>query len=114
MQMSSTDRGEYQVITVAENRIDAAVAIAFKDRMRTLTDGGQTEVLLDLSAVAFIDSSGLGAIVGAMKQLGGDRKLHLAGLMPNVVKVFRLTRMDKVFSIHDTVEQAFSHHADRA
>lgn len=114
MQMSSADRDEFQVVTVHENRIDAAVAIAFKDQMRNLTEGGSDQVLLDLSSVAFIDSSGLGAIVAAMKQLGKDRKLHLAGLMPNVDKVFRLTRMDMVFDIHPSVEQAFSCHADRA
>lgn len=114
MQMSSTDQGGYQVITVEEERIDAAVAIAFKDQMRGITEGGGAEVLLDLSTVAFIDSSGLGAIVAAMKQLGKDRPLHLAGLMPNVDKVFRLTRMDTVFTIHGTVEEAFALHADRA
>lgn len=114
MQMSSADRGGYQVVSVAENRIDAAVAIAFKDQMRQLTDGGAAEVVLDLSTVSFIDSSGLGAIVAAMKQLGSARKLHLAGLMPNVDKVFRLTRMDMVFAIHASVEEALNLHADRA
>ena len=88
MQMSCTDQGGYQVVSVAENRIDAAVAIAFKDQMRHLTDGQNTEVILDLSTVSFIDSSGLGAIVAAMKQLGSARKLHLAGLLPNVEKLF--------------------------
>lgn len=114
MQMSSADQGGYQVITVGDQRIDAAVAIAFKDQMRQLTEGSNAEVLLDLSTVAFIDSSGLGAIVAAMKQLGKDRHLHLAGLMPNVDKVFRLTRMDTVFTIHGSVDDAFALNADRA
>lgn len=114
MQMSSTDRGGYQIVLVDENRIDAAVAIAFKDRMRNLTEGRAGPVVLDLGAVSFIDSSGLGAIVAAMKQLGKDRQLHLAGLMPNVAKVFRLTRMDMVFTIHDTVDGVVDLHADRA
>lgn len=114
MQMSSADQGGFQVITIDEQRIDAAVAIAFKDQMRKLTDGSMAVVLLDLSSVAFIDSSGLGAIVAAMKQLGNERHLHLAGLMPNVDKVFRLTRMDTVFTIHPSVEEAFALHADRA
>lgn len=114
MQMSSTDQGGYQVITVGDARIDAAVAIAFKDQMRRLTDGRANEVLLDLSSVDFIDSSGLGAIVAAMKQLGKDRHLHLSGLMPNVDKVFRLTRMDTVFTIHASLEEACTPHVDRA
>ncbi len=114
MQMSSADQGAFQVIHVAENRVDAAVAIAFKDRMRQLTEDTAAEVVLDLSNVSFIDSSGLGAIVAAMKQLGSARKLHLAGLMPNVEKVFRLTRMDTVFAIHASVDAAVQTNADRA
>lgn len=114
MQMSKADQGGYQVITVNEPRIDAAVAIVFKDQMRQLTDGSEAEVLLDLSNVTFIDSSGLGAIVAAMKQLGKTRHLHLACLMPNVDKVFRLTRMDTVFTIHASVDAAYALHADRA
>ena len=53
-----------------------------------------------MTQVAFLDSSGLGAVVAAMKALGPDRPLELAGLTPTVQKVFRLTRMDSVFKIH--------------
>lgn len=102
MEIHSHDTGDIRLLTVAGDRIDAAVAIAFKDRMRALTDGAPATVILDLSAVTFIDSSGLGSIVAAMKQMGAQRKLHLAGLTPNVDRVFRLTRMDKVFTIHET------------
>lgn len=86
-----------------EDRIDAAGAIQFKDRMRELTIGTTGRVILDLSRVAFLDSSGLGAVVAVMKLLGPDRKLELAGLTPTVEKVFRLTRMDTVFTIHPHV-----------
>lgn len=100
MQLSAEDRGNYTLIRVDGDRIDAAGAIQFKDRMRALTDGGLSRVVLDMSSVAFIDSSGLGAVVAAMKALGPDRKLELAALSPTVDKVFRLTRMDTVFRIH--------------
>ena len=95
-----------QVISVEENRIDAAVALAFKDAMRRETDGGPATVLLNLQSVEFIDSSGLGAIVATMKHLAPDRRLVLAGLTPAVDKVFRLTRMDSVFSLHSTLDDA--------
>jgi len=55
--------------------------------------------VLYLSQVEFLDSSGLGAVVGSMKQLDRKRKLDLAGLTPSVEKVFRITRMDSVFRI---------------
>lgn len=88
------------IVRVEEDRIDAAVAIQFKDRMRQLAEGAEPRVILDLSQVGFVDSSGLGAIVAVMKFLAPDRQLELAALTPNVGKVFHLTRMDSVFAIH--------------
>jgi anti-sigma B factor antagonist len=106
MRLISRHESDWIVITVEEHRIDAAGAIAFKEAMRSLTEGGRGPIILDLGAVDFIDSSGLGAIVAAMKHLGRARRLHLAALTPNVDRVFRLTRMDTVFPIHDTVTDA--------
>jgi anti-sigma B factor antagonist len=110
MNMTARNLGALRVIDIGEGRIDAAVAIAFKDRVRELTDLEGGDVVLNLEKVAFIDSSGLGAIVAAMKQLAPDRRLHLASLNPAVQKVFRLTRMDSVFAIHDTVDSALADH----
>jgi len=106
MELDHDLKGDVLVITPAESRIDAAVAIQFKDGMRTLTQDSGGRVVLDLRRVDFVDSSGLGAIVGAMKQLGGQARLELASLTPNVAKVFRLTRMDTVFTIHDSADHA--------
>lgn len=106
MELDHDLKGDVLVITPTEPRIDAAVAIQFKDGMRRLTQDKGGRVLLDLRCVDFVDSSGLGAIVGAMKQLGGQARLELASLTPNVAKVFRLTRMDTVFTIHDSADHA--------
>lgn len=88
------------VVRVREARIDAAVAIRFKDQMRDMLQDPASRVVLDLSEVTFLDSSGLGAVVAVMKLTGPSRALELAGLTPTVEKVFRLTRMDQVFIIH--------------
>ena len=87
------------VLTPDSNRIDAAGAIHLKDQFRVATEGTTGRVVMDLSAVEFMDSSGLGAVVSALKLLKG-RRLELAGLTPVVAKVFKLTRMDQVFTIH--------------
>ena len=100
MNLHSTHGNGINLITVTDTRIDSSVAISFKDTMRTLTEQGPDHILLDLSNVAFIDSSGLGAIVASMKQLGRGKQLDLTGLTPDVAKVFRLTRMETVFNIH--------------
>ncbi len=109
MDLSSNADSGTLIVTVNEKRIDASVAIQFKDRMRIETEGQDGRVVLNLSQVDFIDSSGLGAIVAAMKQLGQDRRLELSCLSTNVDKVFRLTRMDTVFNIHDTLADALAH-----
>ncbi|QPZ92754.1 STAS domain-containing protein [Thioclava electrotropha] len=94
------------VVHLAEARLDAAIAIRFKERMRDVTVQPAARVLLDLSKVEFLDSSGLGAVVAVMKSLAPTRQLELCGLTPNVAKVFRLTRMDSVLPIHADIEAA--------
>ena len=108
MDLSSKVEGDILVVTVNEPRIDASVAIQFKDRMREETDTVTGRVVLNLEQVDFIDSSGLGAIVAAMKQLGASHRLDLSCLNENVDKVFRLTRMDTVFQIHESLGEALA------
>lgn len=106
MDITTRQDGQALVISVADSRIDAAVAIEFKEAVRKAADGSGSPVILDLSNVGFLDSSGLGAVVAVMKLLAPDRKLELAALTPPVAKVFRLTRMDSIFTIHDHVPGA--------
>lgn len=106
MNLSSQTQNGTQIVTVNAVRIDAACAIQFKDAMRAVTANQDPHVILDLSQVTFVDSSGLGAIVAAMKQMGESRKLDLAGLTPDVEKVFTLTRMDSIFEIHKDLSQS--------
>ncbi|MDA5092874.1 STAS domain-containing protein [Aliiroseovarius sp. KMU-50] len=106
MQLTYQDTNNTRIITVGENRIDAAIAISFKDKMREITDTGPKRIILDMEQVDFIDSSGLGAVVASMKQVDADTKLELAGLSKTVAKVFRLTRMDTVFTIHPDIQSA--------
>jgi anti-sigma B factor antagonist len=109
MDLTADLRGDILVIHANEDRLDASSAIQFKDRMRELTLTASQRVVLDLSRVVFVDSSGLGAIVAVLKALAPDRKLELAGLTHTVQKVFRLTRMEQVFAIHAELPQNLRH-----
>lgn len=100
MELSSQHYAGAVVVTVQGERVVAASAIEFKDKMREITSGGPARVILDMANVGFVDSSGLGAIVTVMKQLDQGQVLELAALSPTVEKVFRLTRMDRIFAIH--------------
>jgi anti-sigma B factor antagonist len=109
MNLQAEHVSDVLVIHVMEDRIDAAGAIQFKEKMRELVTGTTPVVILDLSQVAFLDSSGLGAVVSVLKLMGPDRKLQLSGLTPTVEKVFRLTRMDTIFTIHRTPPEQVRH-----
>ncbi len=98
-----------KVVVRAQGRLDSDSAPAFKEQIR---DVAQTEldfVVLDLEAVDFIDSSGLSALVSALKairQQGG--MLNLCKPQPQVLTALRLTLLDRVFPIFPSVEDALS------
>lgn len=100
MNIATEMQGDRLLVRVAEPRLDAAIAIQFKEAMRGLSAEGPPCIVLDLGRVGFLDSSGLGAVVAVMKALGPGRRLELAALTPAVARVFRLTRMDTIFTIH--------------
>lgn len=108
MQLDREEREGSIIITVREPRLDAGMAVEFKDRFRALVGPEAQHAILDLSEVEFLDSSGLGALVTALKFMGEDRRLDLVGLQPLVVKVLTLTRMDRVFSIRPSVQDALA------
>ncbi|WP_199258327.1 STAS domain-containing protein [Paracoccus binzhouensis] len=99
MQLTLLPRQDGVTIRVDERRLDAAIATAFKDRVRSMIADGGPLVVLDLRGVDFIDSSGLGAVIALFKAMPADRRLVLTGLTPNVERVFQLTRMDTVLTI---------------
>lgn len=107
--LSSELRNNVLVVHVAEKRVDASKAPAFKDEMTKCIESGPNQVVLDLSGVDFIDSSGLGAIVSCLKRVGPAGSLAIAGASGAVSRLFTLTRMDRVFALHETVDAAVDH-----
>lgn len=101
MELSAQKTGQAKIVQVHGARIDAANAFLFKEQFRGVLDDRDSRVVLDLSEVTFIDSSGLGAVVAMFKLIGKSGRLELAGLQPAVQKLFALTRMDTIFTIHD-------------
>jgi len=106
MEITTQIQGGTLIASVVSTRIDAACAVQFKDRMRAILEDAQGAIVLDLGAVDFVDSSGLGAIVAVMKLVDGGRKMVLASLTPTVQRLFGLTRLDSVFEIRADIEQA--------
>jgi anti-sigma B factor antagonist len=105
MQFKETKTGELLVSTVLDTRIAEAVAPDLKASLIRRFEQ-QRVIILDLTAVLFIDSSGLGALVAVLKHLGEGGDLVLCGIKGGVASMFKLTRMDKVFRIFPTAEDA--------
>jgi anti-sigma B factor antagonist len=106
MELAVRQDGAVTVVQPLAGRLDAMVAVQFKDRMKSTVEAGSSCILLDLSPIGFLDSSGLGAVVAIRRFLRQGQRFELAGLTPPVERVFRLTRMDSVFTIHAEVGDA--------
>lgn len=89
--------GELDVVSAPEVRSAA---------MRALSEGA-TDLVFDLARVEFIDSFGLGVLVGALKRVrAAEGRLRLVVTEPRVRDLFKLTGLDSVFDLVDTVDAA--------
>lgn len=86
-------------------RLDAAAAPGFRDRVAARL-GGRRLVVLAMSAIDFMDSSGLGSLVALLKLLPAGGVLRLAEVKPAVQTVLRLTRLDAVMRAFPSIDQA--------
>jgi anti-sigma B factor antagonist len=106
MELAERTEGKVLIAKTLDPRVDARMACEFKHRLIAMIDAGHPLIALDLSDVDFIDSSGLGAIVSALRQLNGRGDLVIVGARPAVANLFRLTRMDKVFRMFRGTSEA--------
>ena len=100
---------EQEETTVLEltGRFDNYTAPEVRQAIQSVVNGTPPQLVVNLEAVPFIDSTGLATLVQGMKQcrqLGGD--LRLCCLQPPVRMVFELTRLDKAFEIFYTLKDA--------
>lgn len=97
------------MIKVEGDLVIGAPEAEFKKAVLQLLERGRVNLLIDLSDVGFLDSSGLGALVRAMttsQNEGGQTKLLGAG--PQVRKLLEMTKLDSVFEMFDDLETAAS------
>lgn len=94
-------------LVVPRGDLDLSTAEHMKRTLSQLIDKGQAKLVLDLANVAYVDSSGLGALVGAMKQAraaGGN--LRLCGIQADVRSILEMTRLIKVIAVHSDRQEA--------
>jgi anti-sigma B factor antagonist len=96
-----------QVIVEVRGEVDVHSAPQLRDRLTQVIDGGNKSVVVDLTRLSFIDSTGLGALVAALNHAKGtEAALRVVCSSERVLKLFRITGLDEVFSIYDTVPRA--------
>lgn len=87
--------------------IDVYTAPQLRERLDAEIDAGRYDLVVDLSGVSFMDSTGLGVLVGRLKQIRlNDGSMRLVCAHDRVLKVFVITGLDKVFTIYPTVGEA--------
>lgn len=96
------------ILSPTESRLDAQAALTFREAFTQAATAHTGPVALDLGAVKFMDSSGLGAVVAGFKQLGPGRKLVIFNAAPPVKKLFQMTRIDRVLPLVDTEAEALA------
>jgi anti-anti-sigma factor len=92
-----------------KGRLDVASVPAFRTEVRELMKGGATTLVLDLTELASIDSSGLGAVIGGLRlarQAGGDLRIAVPNRL--VRQALKLTSLDRVLRPYESVDEALA------
>ena len=108
-------------LTLATHEVDGATIIAvggeidvytapkLRDKITELVAKGVYDIIVDMEAVEFLDSTGLGVLVGGLKKVRvHDGSLELICTQDRLLKIFRITGLAKVFVIHDSADGALA------
>jgi anti-sigma B factor antagonist len=100
------NQDSYAVVDV-KGEIDVYTAPKLREKLIELVSEGSHNVVVNLEGVDFLDSTGLGVLVGALKRVKAhDGTLALVCTQDKILKIFKITGLTKVFPIHDSVEEA--------
>lgn len=109
MEISYEDSGSGCTLVKLNGALNARSAEDTKQTFRDLSSKGTECIIVDLSGVPFIDSSGLAALVSGLKTFGGEaQNLRLAAPQSQARLLFELTMFDRVFQIFENVDDAKS------
>jgi len=96
-----------RTVVVVNGEIDVYTAPSLRERLNELVAAGRHDLIVDLQGVDFLDSTGLGVLVGGLKRARSlDGALQLVCSQEKILKVFRITGLTKVFPIHATLAGA--------
>ena len=107
VQSRQTDTGV--TVIAPSGRLDVTGAPSLKDAVSEAMKDGQPRLVIDMEGVSFVDSTGLGSVIAALKLVRGSKgDLRLAAPNQQVRVVLELTTLDRVFAYYATVEEALT------
>jgi anti-sigma B factor antagonist len=105
----TTREAEGRTVVSVAGEIDVYTAPRLREEITELVAAGSYDLVIDMSAVEFLDSTGLGVLVGGLKKVRAhEGSLQLVCNQERLLKIFRITGLAKVFVIHDTAEGALA------
>lgn len=96
-------------IVVVAGEIDVYTAPKLREQLIDLVAAGAYHLVVDMEGVEFLDSTGLGVLVGGLKRVRAhEGTLRLVCTQDRILKIFRITGLTKVFPIHASVQEALT------
>ena len=106
--LTTRDAGGKTIVAVG-GEIDVYTAPKLRDKITELVGDGVYDIVIDMEGVEFLDSTGLGVLVGGLKKVRAhDGSLQLVCNQDRLLKIFRITGLAKVFVIHETADEALA------
>jgi anti-sigma B factor antagonist len=113
MELTLNVHSEPPGFTVIEvgGEIDVYTAPKLRERLVSLVESGSYQLIVDMQSVEFLDSTGLGVLVGGLKRVRAHEGwIDLVCTQSRILRIFRITGLNRVFSIYDTVGEAVAAH----
>jgi anti-sigma B factor antagonist len=106
MQLTTRTEGT-SVVVVLDGELDLSAAPTLREALIDLFNAGHHQLVVDMSGVSFVDSTGLGVLVGGLKRATVyEGSLHVVCTEPDVLRIFRMTGLHKLFPMHATLTEA--------
>lgn len=110
LSLASRDRPPYRIIEVG-GEIDVYTAPSLREAVVEAVEAGYVQLIIDVENVDFLDSTGLGVLVGALKRVRSEEgSLDIVCTHTRLLKIFEITGLDKVFGLYSSVDDAVDAH----
>ena len=110
LSLKTRKQGPFQVIEVG-GEVDVYTAPKLRESIVSAVDDGEHRLVVDVERVDFLDSTGLGVLVGSLKRVRSEGgSLDIVCTHERILKIFDITGLNKVFGLHASVEDAIAAH----